>query len=1040
MFKIYNASAGSGKTYSLVRDYLSIILGSNNYLPHRHILAITFTNKAVDEMKHRIVSSLMRFSTPKILSADDDLFEDLVSILKISPEFLHRKSKELIQKILHNYGSFEVSTIDKFNQKLIRTFAYDLQLSINFEVELDTNYVLQKSVDNLISKVGQNKALTKVLIDYALMKLDDDKSWDIALDLNKSAKLLTQEPAIPFLRTYSNIDLQTFERFKIKLKQTKIQLEQQIVQVSKDILSTIESEGIEFTDFSRALIPKYFSALASNNFDVNLNAAWQNTVETSELYPKKVSDSTKAKINALQPKISEAFHSTKAAIYRLKYLANIRKNITPISVLTLIQKELEEIKKEQNILMISEFNTLIAEQIKAQPAPFIYERMGEKFDHYFIDEFQDTSVLQWQNLTPLLINALSSTGGSVLIVGDAKQAIYRWRGGNPEQFINLINNSSSFPVEAKVSNLPKNYRSCEQIVAFNNDLFQYISNHLFSEELHQKLYSSAGQIPHSTKRGYVQLSFLIAEEGDDKVQLYAEQVHQTIQSIRAKDPKVSLSDICVLVRKKKDGVAISNYLISKEISVVSNETLLVSGSPEVQFLIHVLRYLQTSSDITSKLNILNYLILKHKIREAHQFRLHHLPMAMAEFFSALQSLGVDFRPFTALKQSIYDCVEGIIRGFKLVESSDAYIHFFLDFVFEFSQKEDSSIPEFLEYFEQHKDRLSIRSPKQIDAVQISTIHKSKGLEFPIVIVPFADLNIYKEIEPKEWMTTSQIDPNIPFVLMNYNKDFEHYGPEGKACYDYHQSKLELDNINLLYVALTRPVEQLYIISDAGSVPKPGDNVKTFSDLFIGFLQDLKKWNPESLIYEFGIPEPLDTQDKTIYPTVFQNKFVSSSPLQSNYGLVTNSYYRWSKQQKEAIERGNLIHLLLSKINVSSDISKAIDYCIRQGLVTASEVKPLTETLEAIVGHPNLKQYFSLEIESYNEREIITKQGLIVIPDRLVIKPNGAAVIIDYKTGEHHDHYAQQLDTYANIIEQMGYVVENKLLVYIDSKLEIKTYN
>ena len=202
MFKIYNASAGSGKTYSLVRDYLSIILGSNNYLPHRHILAITFTNKAVDEMKHRIVSSLMRFSTPKILSADDDLFEDLVSILKISPEFLHRKSKELIQKILHNYGSFEVSTIDKFNQKLIRTFAYDLQLSINFEVELDTNYVLQKSVDNLISKVGQNKALTKVLIDYALMKLDDDKSWDIALDLNKSAKLLTQVMATACVEFY----------------------------------------------------------------------------------------------------------------------------------------------------------------------------------------------------------------------------------------------------------------------------------------------------------------------------------------------------------------------------------------------------------------------------------------------------------------------------------------------------------------------------------------------------------------------------------------------------------------------------------------------------------------------------------------------------------------------------------------------------------------------------------------------------------------------------------------------------------------------
>ncbi len=1040
MFKIYNASAGSGKTYSLVRDYLNIVLDSSAYLPHRHVLAITFTNKAVDEMKQRIVSALMRFSNPDILTTDDELFSELVTNLKISPQLLHQKSKDLIQKILHNYGSFEVSTIDKFNQKLIRTFAYDLKLPVNFEVELDTNFVLQQAVDNLISKVGQNKALTKVLVDFAVMKSDNDKSWDIALDLNKSAKLLTEEPAIPFLKAISNQDLKAFAAFKRTIEDTKRDLEQHLVEAAKSILNAIKSEGLVFTDFSRSSVPKYFSALASKSFNVNLDAAWQNNIETAVLYTKKTADSAKVKIEALQPKIVSAFLNTKAAIYRLKYITNIQKNVTPLSVLTLIQKELDDLKNDQNILMISEFNALIAEEIKAQPAPFIYERIGEKFDHYFIDEFQDTSVLQWQNLMPLMTNALSSDGGSVLLVGDAKQAIYRWRGGNPEQFMDIINNSSGFPVSAKVTNLPKNYRSCRQIVAFNNGVFQYISKRLFSEELHQTLYESAGQMAHSNREGYVQLSFLDFQKGDDKAELYAEKVFQTIQSIRGLDSSVSLNDICVLVRKKKNGVAISNYLIAKDINVVSNETLLVSGSPEVQFVICVLEHLQTPSDKTSKLNILNYLIRKHNILAQHQFRLNHLTLPLAEFFAALQPLGIDYNPYNALEQSIYDRVEGIIRGFNLVKSSDAYIHFFLDFVFEFSQKEDSSVQQFLEHYEHHKDSLSIRSPKQTDAVQITTIHKSKGLEFPIVILPFADLNVYNEIEPKEWMSTSHIDPNVPFILMNYNKDFEHFGPEGKACYDAHQSKLELDNINLLYVALTRAAEQLYIIGDASGGVKPLDNLKTYSDLLIRFLHDEKHWDPNVLTYHFGGPEKREVTVKTTHPTVFQKTFISTPTLQSKYGVVTKSDHLWTQHQKEAVQRGNLIHLLLSKLYTKDDIPKTIDESITDGLIESSEAKPLQDTLINIVGHPNLKLYFSPNLESYNEREIITEKGQTVIPDRLVITPSGAAVIIDYKTGEHHDNHLQQLETYANIVAQMGYVVEKKLLVYIYPKLEIKIYN
>ena len=1039
MFKIYNASAGSGKTYTLVKDYLSVVLNADAYLPHRQVLAMTFTNKAVDEMKQRIVSALIRFSKPEILTTPDDLFIDLVSTLNITPQDLHLKSRELIHKILHNYGGFEVSTIDKFNQKLIRTFAHDLKLPINFDVELDTNFLLRQAVDNLITRIGQNNELTSVLIDYAIMKSDDDKSWDIALDLYKSAKLLTDETSIPVLKAISNNDLKSFQQFKRQIDSTYNKLKLQIEQISNDILEKIERKGLEHSDFSRSSVPKYFLALAASKFNVDLDTAWQKTIEDKPLYPQKTNDTKKDKIDALHTIIIEAVKATKSGIYNLRYLANIRKNIIPIAVLTLIKNELDLIKKEQSVLLISEFNALIANEIRDQPTPFIYERIGEKFKHYFIDEFQDTSVLQWQNLTPLLINALSS-GGDVLLVGDAKQSIYRWRGGDPEQFIDLINNTSSFPIKAKLDNLPKNYRSCEQIVAFNNDLFKYISLNFFSQKRHQELYQSAYQKTHSKKQGYVQLSFLDLKSEDDKAEHYAKSVYNTIQSIKASDPDMSYSDICVLVRKKAEGISIANYLIANEMKVISNETLLVSKSPEVQFIIHVLTYLQNPSDHISKLSILNYLIQKHDITSPHQFRLSQLPLKRMAFFASLQTLGIDFNSQKYLRQSIYDCVEGIIRSFGLVQTSDAYIHFFLDFVFEFSQKEDSSLIKFLEHYEQQKDSLSIRSPKQTDAIQITTIHKSKGLEFPIVILPFADLNIYKEIDPKEWMPTSHLEPNIPFVLLNYNKDFKHFGTEAKARYHTHQSKLELDNINLFYVALTRAVEQLYIIGDSSGGIKPLEDLKTFSDLLIRFLDHEKKWDANVSTYHFGKQDCLNAKDQPIFPTIIQKTFVSSTSAQSKIGLVVQADQFWSDQQKEAVERGNLLHLLLSHIYTKQNIKTTIDQFISSGHIEFSQAEAFQRTLASIVEHPELKLYFSPNLEIFNEKEIITESGQIMIPDRLIIKPNNKAVIIDYKTGEHYDRYHQQLESYANTVKQMGYQVEKKILVYIYPKLEIKAYN
>ena len=1038
-FNIYNASAGSGKTFTLVKDYLKIVLTSKEFLPHRHVLAITFTNKAVDEMKTRIVEALMTFASPTILTQSDALFERVVTELKSSPKEIHLKSQHLLSKILHNYAAFDISTIDKFTQKLIRTFAFDLKLPMNFEVELDTNLLLQKAVSRLLSKAGKNKSLTKVLVEFAIEKADDDRSWNIALDLVKTAKLLTTESDAPFLEELAQRSLQDFGTLKSTIIKDISETELQVVELSTRILELITASGIEFSDFTRGSLPKYFKDLVTKKFDVKYVAVWQKSIETTSLYTKNTPEHIVTAIDALRPQLVEAFHQTKKGVYRIRFLKNIRKNITPLSVLNLINQELKTIKEEENLLMISEFNTIISQQIKDQPAPFIYERIGEKFNHFFIDEFQDTSELQWENLAPLLTNTLAEENGSVMLVGDAKQAIYRWRGGKAEQFINLYNNATAFPFDATLSNLPTNYRSCRQVVDFNNNFFKHLSSVVFSNETYQSLYQSPPQLEFNKKTGYVNISFLEIEKDDDKSVLYAERVLKIIRSYLDSNKKAALKDICVLVRKRKEGVAVANLLSQSKIDIVSSETLLVAQSPEVKHIMSVLEYVHEPSNMEAKLQMINYIASHLDVGDPHLFRVKCIPLNRTTFFKALEPLGLIFSPKTALQLSIYESVEYIISSFQLTKTSNAYIQFFLDFVVEFTQKPTSSIRQFIDHYNLKKESLSIVTPKGINAVQIMTVHKSKGLEFPVVIFPFAELDIYKELEPKEWMPMEASYAPFPNFLLNYNKDFESFGAEGASIFKDHQSKLELDNINLLYVALTRAVEQLYIVGNA-SVPKNGvENLKTYSGLLINYLKSLGRWEEGTLEYTFGTFENIGLPKPAKYPTVFQRQFISTPKEQLNVSMATNAGYLWDTTQKEAIEKGNLIHLLLSKIYTKVDIEITLNDFFNAGIISSAQSTALLSTLIATVSHPLLAPYFSSEVEVYNEREIMSSNGTIIIPDRLVVFKDLTAVIIDYKTGDPHEKNEAQLENYSEIIEEMGYRVSKKILVYINRNLQLNVF-
>ncbi len=1039
-FTIYNASAGSGKTYTLVKEYLKILFSSNNSNHFKRVLAITFTNKAVAEMKERIIDMLKIFSDARILNDKHDMFIAISEDLQMQPEVLHNKSKNLLQTIIHNYAAFDISTIDGFTHKLIRTFAYDLKLPINFEVELDQDSLLSEAVDSLIAKAGTNKEITKILVDFAIEKADDDKSWDVAFDFNKISKLLVNENDIPFIKTLKNKSLQEFKTLKSHLKTEIATLESSTIEIAENVLTLISKSGLEFNDFNRSYLPKHFKNIANKKFSLNFETKWQENLETATLYPKRVNEDIASIIEQIQPQIATAFYSTKNAIFQYRFFNAFYKNITPLSVLNAIDKELTTLKDEQNKMLISEFNTIISNEIKNQPTPFIYERIGEKFKHYFIDEFQDTSVLQWENLIPLLENSLSAENGTTMLVGDSKQAIYRWRGGKAEQFIDLFNKTETpFPIIQNVKNLEANYRSFKEVVNFNNGFFQYLAHNVFSDKDYETLYDNAHQNISKTEEGYVELSFLDLEKEDDRNEIFPKEVYKAIN--KCLENNYALEDICIIVRKKKEGVAVADYLSKKGIQIISSETLLINKAPEVVFINNLLNLILHPKNSEAKLDALNYLTTTFNIKNKHEFFSNHVNLSTTELFKSFEKFNIYINNNTLLQYSLYDMVETIVRCFNLIPESNAYVQFYLDIVLDFTHKKGSNLSGFLEYFDKKKESLSIVSPQGQNAVQIMTIHKSKGLEFPVVIFPYADLDIYRELEPKEWFPINKENYNgFSHTLLNYNKDFQNFGDQGAIIYNKHQAEQELDNINLLYVSLTRPVEQLYIISKNDSGLKEESKSKKYSGLLINYLTQLGIWDDAQLNYSFGNKKRLTAPTPSLESnkTTQQENFISTSKEDHNIKIVTNSGYLWDTNQAQAIEKGNLTHDIMSGIKTQEDIESVITDYKSKSLLTNEQAKSIKETILTITNHPLLKDYYSSNYTIHNERDIISKDGIVLRPDRIVINKDNKAIIIDYKTGTEDKKHKQQLQIYKDILSEMQIETHKKYLIYINEEILVKS--
>lgn len=1040
---IYDASAGSGKTFTLVKEYLKklLLVESTDY--YKQILAITFTNKAVGEMKKRIVEQLVAFADERSMEEPGDMQKLIAEEIKLSHSLIQERSKQILRHLLHDYSGFSVETIDKFNHRIIRSFAKDLKLNSNFEVSLNSDILLEEAVDRLIAQAGQDRGITDYLLRYTNSKLSEDKSWDIRREIIKTSKLLnseTNKASIDNLKNHSLADFQSFSNTLYKNIEENFKNARKIASQTLDLLESMEIPDSAFTG---AYFPKLLRRAVEDIKAVNFpdTTKWHQEIENGEhaYYKKSTPESEKQQIDSVKNELDKAFLGIKSLIEQNIVYQLIHKELLPMALINLVGNELSILQKEQNILLIGDFNNLLHEQVKDQPAPFIYERLGERYRHFFIDEFQDTSQMQWENMLPLLDNVLSQgfeTGlpGSVMLVGDAKQSIYRWRGGYPQQFMDLTKEALPFQIESdqkKVIHLDTNYRSCENIIDFNNRFFTHAAD-ILKNETYKSLYKIGNQQKKNARKGgYVHIERL-REPNPEKSNsmLHQEKVVELIENLK-NDKSVSLSDICILVRKNNHGVLISEALAENDIPLISSETLLLKNSKEVNVLLDSMRTLLYPEDKEARVKLCYYLYDHLSIDEDKHDFLSNLMAhdSLKGFLKTLATYDVEIDLNIVSQAGLYQTFELLIKKLKLDTHNSAYLFSFMEFVHHYEQTEATTKHLFFDYWNAKSDKLSIPSSKQTEAVQIMTIHKAKGLEFPIVLVPFANYQMGDLNKTSSWVPWHDEESGFNEVYISIRDSLTKFNETHHQVYDEIFEMEVLDELNSVYVAFTRASKELYIITDTYR-----NKSKTYplSLEIEKFLLKEGTTLKEGEVYTFGQrgtssneEEEEDVKEFIITPSY---TITDSSLLE----VVTADADLWENKIKEAMEYGTQLHDILEQIEVEKDVSIYFDTLKKQQIITPNNYTKLLETVQKIVQHEDLQHLFKSNSQVRTELDIITADKQIRRVDRLNFHEDSTLTLVDYKTGAPKSSDLVQIEAYAKALEDMGMELREKLLVYIDN--------
>ena len=1068
---VYKASAGSGKTFTLAVQYIRQLI--EDPYSYRRILAVTFTNKATTEMKERILSQLYGIATS--LKSSDGYLKEIMKTSDKSIDEIRKAADTALKNIIHDYSRFRIETIDSFFQSVMRNLARELELGANMTIELNNGDVLSDAVDSMIEKLDRMSPTLYWLLEYIEERIADDKRWNVSSEIKGFGRNIFDEAYIEKGVTLREKlkDTKFIPQYRKKLQEKRESILDTMKGFSEHFQEILKANGLNPTDLKNGArgIGSYFNKIASGKLsdDVRnttvekcLEGAENWTTKTSPYKETIISLANQVLIQVLNDAENTRMTSNKvlnSCDMSLRYLNNLQ-------LLMRIDSEVREQNLNHNRFLLSDTNALLHSIIREGDASFVYEKIGTTIDTVMIDEFQDTSRMQWENFHLLLEESLAQKEGS-MIVGDIKQSIYRWRNGDWKILAGL-DKDRSFRLNSKT--LDTNWRSEANIIAFNNDIFTSackVLNERYKadegEDCTQLLdaYSDVRQkTSKETKEGYIKLSFLKNSEehpyADTTMELLAEEVDSLVKK------GVRVNDIAILVRKNKSIPAIADYFDKNTpYRVVSDEAFRLDASLAVCMLIDGLRYISEPTDriACARLAVAYQKEILKKGVDYNTVLLNsvedYLP---AEFRLMLPEMSP--MPLYELLEKLF-----IIFRMDMIEEQDAYLCAFYDAVTEYMQNNSSELTSFLTYWNETLYAKTIPSG-EISGIRILSIHKSKGLEYHTVLLPFCDWKMENETNNHMlWCKINEADADKePFCELDLTPvNYSSAMAESYFSDSYREERLQLwvDNLNLLYVAFTRACKNLIVWCK----DEQKDTVSRLLRESIDCMKDIKmtcnmpepdeeeeedkEENDEPIIYEYGEicisgeKKKSDSTNRLVAVPEAVNVKIESLETEIDFKQSNRSadFIRGDEDEEESlrsqyIRQGQLLHTLFASIDTREDLPSAIERLLFEGVIESAEkAEEIRKVAERALNLKEVKDWYSGEWTLYNECSIIynDENGKMLTrrPDRVMMKDD-EVVVVDFKFGKKKPEYATQVREYMFLLSEMGYTDIKGYIWYVYS--------
>ena len=1065
---VYKASAGSGKTFTLATEYIRLLV--DNPLSYRNILAVTFTNKATEEMKMRILSQL--YGIWKQLPDSSDYLEAIRQKTGFEPRLISERAGIALANLLHNYNYFRVETIDTFFQSVLRNMARELDLTTNLRIGLNDTQVEELAVDQLIADLSTTDVMLQWILKYIMENISEDKAWNIISQIKNFGHTIFRDDYKAVSRQLEQKMQEEgfFEDYTRRLRELRQMAVEHMKEVAASFFDALEGEGLTIDDLANKSrgIAGFFLKLQKGIFDPSIeNASVANCLGNSEKWCAKshprrdliisLAEGTLGDI--LRYAVGERPHQWKlykSADLTLRHLNQLR-------LLSSIEQKVHELNESANRFLLSDTQQLLHSLIGESDSPFIFEKIGTQLEHVMIDEFQDTSTVQWQNFRVLLAEAMSHEGSSNLIVGDVKQSIYRWRSGDWRLLNDIEQQFNALQIETLP--LKTNYRSERGIITFNNAFFRQAADLEYATQRElgeseakqlQRAYADVEQLIPAKRQsgGYVDIRLLPGS--DDYQELTLQHIAQTIGDLISQG--IRQQDIAILVRANASIPHIAHYFMEQmpQVTIVSDEAFRLDASQAVCLLVNALRLLIHPDDLLTKAAIVrtyrcdvlgehdeeNELLLSTTDLDSH------LPEDYIAHFDQLLSL------------PLYDLVERLyaIFGLETLDTQSAYVSAFYDRLSDYVNENATDISDFLREWDETLCSKTIQSDEN-EGVRIFSIHKSKGLEYDHVIIPFCDWTIERSGNIL-WCTPTEAPfSDLPIAPIDYSQK-QMMGTIYEKDYLHEHLQNTVDNLNLLYVAFTRACKSLYVIGRRGGKNTRSALIEQCLPLIVDKLETatLEGLEDEKGVLHFAYPH----STTNISPSSFllppsskktsQNPFLQpSEPInvavrtfaskvnfqQSNRSRnFVEGDDEDAQQRRQYIQTGSVLHEIFSTIRTAADIPDALQRLQFEGVLYDENIttERIKEMLKKRLEHPRVRDWFSDRWTLFNECTILSvEDGQLHErrPDR-VMTDGHEWIIVDFKFGAPHPEYHDQVREYMQLLASMGHQHISGYLWYVYS--------